>query len=688
MREVYTLKKLFDDFPGGICVPRIQRGYVQGRVDEKGNEIEKYKKFAINLVDAVFEKKELSLDFIYGVATRDNEAKRCLLPLDGQQRLSTLFLLAWLCRKWEKDWSFTYESRRIPQFFVKGLREHQREADGKPSEEIENAGWFLPIWKEDPSVAGMLRMLDTLHEVIGERNRADADFGHVTFLLHGIDGRGDTFDHIFRKMNARGKELSPWENMKAMLDKYVPQNFPIDWRDKIDGDWAECIWHAHQHRNDPRKYADEKIVNLDNAMEKIVRMAYVRFVSYCESAAPDNHVHRYAVEAQKDSLWEIEKTLDTNSEEACKFFFQTTTDYFQSLKTLAGGFTLAQCWTDNRRDNVLWGKTSDEKDFWEWLFDGDSASAANLLRMAFLAEKVHEGVEDDQRRRRILLNLLDASSINKENFAKALDAGLGFIAGDLDLKDIKSRQAGYSREQLEDEEWKYSFESGDIAMLECNPLVWRGSMAFLGQMPPNAMSDSLTKLSEAINENDKQLFLDILGLSGKFNTGLPCKTVKIPKKDMGTWAEECFSTSKMFFRDGIAAWLQGNHYDTSNGSSTWINYLDSIWNIIERKDLMTIAIKDAGWLFCVGNKKLTNEAIRLAKSQREYENMKNLKEVQISESDTYYLSWAVLPYDGFMEDKRGCWYWNVKLPSWWKSDEPPKYIHDSTGFHEIPQAEG
>ena len=39
MSETFTLERLFEAFPGGIRVPRIQRGYVQGRDDEKGKEI-------------------------------------------------------------------------------------------------------------------------------------------------------------------------------------------------------------------------------------------------------------------------------------------------------------------------------------------------------------------------------------------------------------------------------------------------------------------------------------------------------------------------------------------------------------------------------------------------------------------------------------------------------------------------
>lgn len=76
MSEVWTLDKLFGRFPGGIRIPRIQRGYVQGRDDAKGREIRE--NFLPALVAAFFDEKPLSLDFVYGVSVGD-----CLLPLDG-----------------------------------------------------------------------------------------------------------------------------------------------------------------------------------------------------------------------------------------------------------------------------------------------------------------------------------------------------------------------------------------------------------------------------------------------------------------------------------------------------------------------------------------------------------------------------------------------------------------------------
>ena len=92
MSKSYTLDSLFGTFPGGIIVPRIQRGYVQGRDDNKGLGIRA--NFVPVLVSAAFGGKELALDFIYGIARDDGAGMRCLHPLDGQQRLTTLFLLA------------------------------------------------------------------------------------------------------------------------------------------------------------------------------------------------------------------------------------------------------------------------------------------------------------------------------------------------------------------------------------------------------------------------------------------------------------------------------------------------------------------------------------------------------------------------------------------------------------------
>lgn len=72
-----------------IEIPIIQRDYAQGRL---GKEYLR-QGFLSNLKDALDEKNneaELKLDFVYGSVEND-----ILQPLDGQQRLTTLWLLHW-----------------------------------------------------------------------------------------------------------------------------------------------------------------------------------------------------------------------------------------------------------------------------------------------------------------------------------------------------------------------------------------------------------------------------------------------------------------------------------------------------------------------------------------------------------------------------------------------------------------
>lgn len=649
MNESYTLEKLFASFPGGICVPRIQRGYVQGRQDDKGESI--FAEFVPVLVNAVFGTSPLSLDFLYGVADGTDE-KRRLLPLDGQQRLTTLALLAWLCEKWQKEWRFDYEARRIPQLFMEGLLGDVPPAKRKPSDAVRASSWFLPVWEDDPSVAGMLRMLDALDENIDSRDRTKAKLENVTFLLHGIVGTGDTFDHIFRKMNARGKELSPWDNMKAMLDKHLDKcdskEMAKEWRDKIDGDWAECIW----------KGVGGGIVKLDNALEKIIRMAYARVAGF---------------DAQKATLWQMDNKLSSEGEDALSKtdisnFFQSAATYFKALSKIAG------CWTEDRAKNVLWGTTAEETDstetisvFWEWLSNGCDASLSDILRISFLVEESH--CTDGSRRRRILLNLLDNTDDSNVT-CEMLQKGLAFLS-DGDWVHL----VGFHKEQLADEKWKANFDASEIVDLERHPLVWLGSTAFLGETCPKDMQTALLKLQEAIKTDRKGLFLSLLGLSKKCDAGLPCGSIWIPEVDKD-WAEECFSAKRLFLRKGVVAWLKNERYNTDSGSSAWLNYLSDLWDTVENYGLKRIATKDAGWLFCVGNSNLTNDAIRMIRRQVERKRLESLDGVEISAEGIPYITWGMLPYNGFMKAKDEKLYFNVKWDSWWNSSNPDRYSYN------------
>ncbi len=159
----------------GIQIPMIQRDYAQGREEE----ITIRERFVRAIFDSLERKKTIELDFVYGsIKVIDN--KNYFIPLDGQQRLTTLFLLYWYigCRELHggelevlrKELAgFSYATRATAKLFCQKLSEININFEFKPSEEINNASWFLNNIKFDPTVKAMLVMLDSIHERYGKQ---------------------------------------------------------------------------------------------------------------------------------------------------------------------------------------------------------------------------------------------------------------------------------------------------------------------------------------------------------------------------------------------------------------------------------------------------------------------------------------------------------------------------------------
>ena len=74
-----------------IVIPSIQRDYAQGR------DSDTIKRVRDNFLDALYNAitvKPIVLDFIFGDVVLENEINK-FTPLDGQQRLTTLYLIHW-----------------------------------------------------------------------------------------------------------------------------------------------------------------------------------------------------------------------------------------------------------------------------------------------------------------------------------------------------------------------------------------------------------------------------------------------------------------------------------------------------------------------------------------------------------------------------------------------------------------
>lgn len=231
-----------------ISIPMIQRDYAQGRTDPEITKIRR--RFLDSLFKAV-DGDAINLDFIYGNVDSDGE----MTPLDGQQRLTTLFLLYWYASKksnvvqTECDFlsKFTYKTRPSTRDFccaiVKFTPKFNTE---KLSDEIINQAWFPYDWKNDPSIGPMLVTLDDIDKKFADVENLWAKLlsDKITFYFLPIENMGLT-DELYIKMNSRGKPLTTFEHFKAEFEHQLEnynQKKAKDLETKIDLQWTDFLW--------------------------------------------------------------------------------------------------------------------------------------------------------------------------------------------------------------------------------------------------------------------------------------------------------------------------------------------------------------------------------------------------------------------------------------------------------------
>ena len=119
---------------------------------------------------------------------------------------------------------------------------------------------YLPTWKHDPTIQGMLVVLDALHRHYQDQpsERLHAAWLRLTdpvnpairFLLLPVAAQ-KLDNTLYVKMNSRGRPLTGFENFKADLEALLHKNPALLESDgaavkafshKIDTDWADLFW--------------------------------------------------------------------------------------------------------------------------------------------------------------------------------------------------------------------------------------------------------------------------------------------------------------------------------------------------------------------------------------------------------------------------------------------------------------
>lgn len=267
-----------------VIIPIIQRDYAQGRL---GQEYLR-QRFLEKLFGALTTDgdKRLFLDFVYGSTELDK-----IYPLDGQQRLTTLWLIHWYlalvcgelskCRETLKK--FSYQTRTSSRSFCEHLCDINTEYNYEDEATdiisfIRNQNWFYLSYEQDPTIQSMMYMLggtdiddkdgndivDGIEEMCRFKMLTRCDIRSIWdllissscpirfYLLNMEDKNMPLTDDLYIKMNARGKILTDFENFKVdlldykiddkeslIIEKNADEN---SFSHKLDTDWTDLFW--------------------------------------------------------------------------------------------------------------------------------------------------------------------------------------------------------------------------------------------------------------------------------------------------------------------------------------------------------------------------------------------------------------------------------------------------------------
>ena len=309
-----------------IRIPRLQRDFAQGRKGPKETDVRNT--FLDVLHDTLVRASDpaftpLNLDFVYGNVEKVPTTHFSLL--DGQQRLTTLFLLHWVLawRDGDESWKhftevfresgghsrFSYHVRTSSREFFNVLVAHrpshlETQAPGFDLKEwVTDQPWYFQYWRLDPTVQGVLEMLRAMHRHAlfqvrpGDlyRQLTDAARPVITFQLLDL-GEFPRADDLYIKMNARGKPLTAFETFKARYESKLAGHFSSNARRtigsasfpvaefvsrRLDTAWTDFFWSFHRETDsfDPKR-VDEAFMNLFRMVALVTRNPDQATVSY------------------------------------------------------------------------------------------------------------------------------------------------------------------------------------------------------------------------------------------------------------------------------------------------------------------------------------------------------------------------------------------------------------------------
>jgi len=347
----YTLSQLFS-FDRKIIVPDLQRDYCWGTKRE-GKELvtdflESLRKGFENAYT------ELNLGLIYGYESPIKHIQLC----DGQQRITTLFLILGILNKYsnnafkdllvsdfemldDKEPYLQYSIRESSLYFLSDLVNYYfLNDDALEVKDIEKQSWYFLDYNYDPSIQSMIQALGVIEKKI---QRCEAKkFGnylsnHLTFVYYDMGNRKNG-EETFVVINTTGEPLSATENLKPLFI-----NAQIEAKREEAGrlweGWETWFW---KHRKGAGKKDND---TADNGFNEFFRWITLM-------TTEDKNV---VEKIQKDGEFKFDVTISVkevnNYFEIIKFLFEASGLFCGNLDLLSPDKS-----TKNRNEQIEWFK--------------------------------------------------------------------------------------------------------------------------------------------------------------------------------------------------------------------------------------------------------------------------------------------------------------------------------------------
>lgn len=282
-----------------VCIPTIQRDYTYGAGTDDTDKV--LNNLLGGIKRALFnpDEPEMTLNFVYGFT----EEGVNYVPLDGQQRLTTLYLLHYYAAIFDAAGDFdtlrrfTYATRETTKQYCASLIDHHKEISDAVARglglasAIKDRPWYLPNYDNDPSVRSMQYVFARIEERFADVRAAlwsKLTGGQCRVNYYLLDfGPFGLSDDLYVKMNSRGKKLTEYEIFKSMFLKHVEKTLgekalANQLAMRFDNGWTDLVWETIGKPSD-----EEGRREIDRAYIRLIRMLLV-FLSYRHDMLNDN----------------------------------------------------------------------------------------------------------------------------------------------------------------------------------------------------------------------------------------------------------------------------------------------------------------------------------------------------------------------------------------------------------------